>query len=134
MSRYRLPNEDWKYKESLYSNFNNQLLSGINSGLSLYDRETDTKLYKNTDWKPLDAVNFDVINNDLDKYDTNYNKQDDLYNNSKASIAGAIAGINKSTDDTIENLKNDIKNLFNFDGLKTYAGLFLLFLILIKFK
>ena len=71
MSRYRLPNEDYKYELSLYSNFNNQLLSGINSGLSLYNKETDTKLYRPTNTKPLDAVNFDVINEDLDKYDKN---------------------------------------------------------------
>ena len=129
MSTYRLPNEEWKYRQSLYSNFNNQLLSGINSGLSLYDRDTDTKLYKNTDWKPLDKVNFDVINDDLDKYDKNYNKQDDIYNNSKSAIAGVIAGINKSTDDTIENIKDSLNNILNFDGIKTYLGLFLLFLI-----
>ena len=132
MSSYRLPNEEWKYRQSLYSSFNNQLLSGINSGLSLYDKDTDTKLYKNTDWKPLDKVNFDTINNDLDKYDKNYNKQDDLYNNSKASVAGAIAGISKSTDDNVDNIKNSLKNIFNFEGLKTYLGLFLLFMIVYK--
>ena len=131
MSSYRLPNEDYKYQLSLFSNFNNQLLSGINSGLSLYDKDTDTKLYKPTDYKPLDDVNFNTINNDLDKYDKNYNINDDIYNNSKSSVAGVIAGISKTIDNSLEKVKNDI---FNFEGIKTYAGLFLLFLILIKFK
>ena len=131
-SFYRLPDNNYKYGLSYNSNFNNQLLSGINQGLSLYDRDTDTKLYRPTDVKPLDKVNFDVINDDLDKYDKNYNKQDNLYNNSKATVAGAIAGLSKSTDDTIEKLKSDIKNLFNFDGLKTYIGVFLVFLIIYK--
>jgi hypothetical protein len=132
MSTYRLPNEEWKYRQSLYSSFNNQLLAGHNQGLALYNYDTDTKLYKNTDYKPLDKVNFDTINNDLDKYDKNYNKQDDIYNNSKSAVAGVIAGINKSTDDTVDNIKNSLKNLFNFEGLKTYVGLFLLFLIVYK--
>jgi hypothetical protein len=73
-----------------------------------------------------------VINDDLDKYDKNYTKNDDIYNNTKASVSGAIAGLSKSTDDTIEKLKSDIKNLFNFDGLKTYIGVFLVFLIIYK--
>jgi len=134
MSHFRLPDEAYKYGLSYNSNFNNQLLSGINQGLSLYDRDTDTKLYRPTDVKPLDKVNFDVINDDLDKYDKNYNKQDNLYNNSKATVAGAIAGFNKSADDYIQRIINEIKKLFTFDtsGLKTYAGLFILFLIAYK--
>jgi hypothetical protein len=93
MSIYRLPDEAYKYGLSYNSNFNNQLLAGINAGLSLYDRDNDTKLYRPTNLKPLDAVDFDVINKDLDKYDNNYNKQDDIYNNSKASVSGALAGL-----------------------------------------
>ena len=132
MSTYRLPNDNYKYELSLYSNFNNTLLSGINSGLSLYDIKTDTKLYRPTDTKPLDAVSFDKINEDLDKYDKNYNKQDDIYHNSKASVAGAIAAIGQTGDDWIQKIINEIKKFFNFDGLKTYAGLFLAFLIVYK--
>ena len=130
MSSYRLPSEDWKFKQSLFSNFNNQLLAGHNQGLSLYNYDTDTNLYKNTDTKPLDAVSFDVINNDLDKYDNNYNKQDDIYHNSKASISGAISAIGQTGDDYIQRTINEIKKLFTFDtsGLKTYGGLFILFI------
>ena len=129
MSSYRLPSDSYKYELSLYSNFNNQLLAGHNQGLSLYNYDTDTNLYKNTDTRPLDAVSFDVINNDLDKYDNNYNKQDDIYHNSKATVAGVIAGISKTIDNSLEKVKNDI---FNFEGMKTYIGLFLLFLIAYK--
>ena len=134
MSRFRLPNDQYKYTQSSYSSFNNQLLSGINSGLSLYDTVNDTKLYKPTNWKPLDSISFDEINNDLDKYDKDYNKQDDIYHNSKSSVAGAIAGISKSADDTVQKIINEIKKIFTFDtsGIKTYAGLFLLFLIVYK--
>jgi len=134
MSHFRLPDEYYKNGLVYNASFNNELLSGINQGLSLYSKEQDTKLYRPLDVKPLEKVNFDVINNDLDKYDKNYNKQDDLYNNSKSTVAGAIAGISKSTDDVIEKLEYDIKNLFNFDtsGFKTYIGVFLVFLIIYK--
>lgn len=127
---YRLPNDQYKYTQSLYSNFNNQLLSGINSGLSLYDRDRDTKLYKPTDWKPLDAVSFDKINEDLDKYEKNYTKNDDIFNNTKSYVEGAIAGLNKSTDDSL----NSLKNLFNFDlsSFKIYGLLLFIFLIIRK--
>ena len=49
--------------------FNNQLLSGINQGLSLYDPITDTKLYKTIDYDPLDKVNFYDINKKLNERD-----------------------------------------------------------------
>jgi hypothetical protein len=52
---------------------------GINSGLSIYDRDYDATLYRATNLKPLDNVSFDKINDDLDKYENNYNKQDDIY-------------------------------------------------------
>ena len=79
----------------------------------------------------MDAISFDTINNDLDKYDKNYNLNDDIYHNSKSSVAGVIAGISKTIDNSLEKVKNDI---FNFDtsGLKTYGGLFLVFLIIMK--
>ena len=100
MSNQYLPSESWKYKQSLYSNFNNQLLSGINSGLSLYDRETDTTLYKSTDYKPLDNVNFDDINQ---KLKDNYSKNDDIYNNVKASVSGLLSGVSNSIDNSLDN-------------------------------
>ena len=122
-----LPDDNYKYNISRNINFNNQLLSGINSGLSLYDKETDTQLYRPSDTKPLDRVSFDDINK---KLENNYSKNDDLYNNAKSSVAGVITGINKTGDDTI----NEIKKLFAFDssGLKTYIGMFLIFLIIYK--
>ena len=83
-----LPDDNYKYNISRNINFNNQLLSGINSGLSLYDKETDTQLYRPSDIKPLDRVSFDDINK---KLENNYSKNDDLYNNSKSSVAGVIA-------------------------------------------
>jgi hypothetical protein len=51
-----LPSDSYKYKISLYNNFNNQLLSGISQGLSLYSPDEDIKLYKPLDFKPLDNV------------------------------------------------------------------------------
>ena len=47
---------------------------------------------------------------------------------------GLVEGINKSADDYIQRIINEIKKLFTFDtsGLKTYAGLFILFLIAYK--
>ena len=50
------------------------MLAGHNAGLALYDYETDTKLYKTIDTKPLDAINFDKLNNELDGKGEIYNK------------------------------------------------------------
>ena len=135
-----LPNEEWKYRQSINSNFNNQLLSAYNQGFSLYDRETDTKLYRETDYKPLDRLNFDDIN---DKLKSNYSKNDDVYNNSKSFVYGFVDQINNSTKNTTDNakkeiskatdaIKHEIKNLFNIDtsNLKIYGGLLILFIIL----
>ena len=72
-----LPNQSWIYQQSLYSNFNNNLLSGINSGLSLYDPEYDKTLYKPLDTKTLQNTNFDDINIRL-------KKNDDIYENVKS--------------------------------------------------
>ena len=54
---------DYRYKLSLYSNFNNDLMNGINQGLSLYSPQEDLKLYKTIDTKPLDEVNKKIDNN-----------------------------------------------------------------------
>ena len=130
----RLPDDIYKYQLSYNSNFNNQLLNGINNGLSLYDRDYDTTLYRPTDTKPIDVLSFDEINKNLDKYEQNYNKQDDIYNNSKAAISGAISGFNSKVENSFENLKNDLKNSFNIDtsGLKIYGLLLFVFLLLKK--
>ena len=85
MSNRYLPSDSCKYSQSLYSSFNNNLLSGLSQGLNLYDPQTDLTLYKNTDISKLDNVSFDQINKDID---TNNN----LFNNAKSTISGGISG------------------------------------------
>ena len=137
---YKLPSFEWQKKTELINSFNNELVKGFKSGLNLYDPQRDLKLFNNLDLEPIstDNVNFDKINDIVDK---NYNKNDDIYNNSKAAVSGAIDQINKSANDTMNNVeksindfKNYFKNLFDFDftNLKIYGGLFLLFIILNK--
>jgi len=136
MSTYRLPNFDYQYKLSLYGNFNNQLMAGHNAGLALYNYDQDTKLYKNIDYTPLDTrtINFDTINQDLDKYDKNYTKNDDYYHNARSYIAGVVDQLNKTTEDTVDNVKDSFKNLFNFDtsAFKIFSLLFLFALLLLR--
>lgn len=119
-----LPSESWKYQQSLYNNFNNTLLSGINQGLSLYNPEKDLTLYKPIDTKPLDAVNFDDINKKLDE-------NNNLYNNAKSTISGGLSGLIQGSG---EGLNNYISNTLGIDsnGIKTYIGLFLIFLLIYK--
>ena len=104
-----LPSENYKTNLTYFGNFNNQLLSGLNQGLNLYDSETDLKLYKTIDYKPLDRVNFDDVNKQLDE---NYSHNDDLYNNAKSVVSGAVNGavttINKIADDTVGNVARDM--------------------------
>jgi hypothetical protein len=121
---YYLPNESYKYQLSLYSNFNNELIRGHNQGLELYNYNTDLNLYKNIDTKPIDSVNFNDIN---DRLKTNEN----LYNNTKSTLSGALSGLLEGTG---KGLNEFTSNLFGIDsaGIKTYIGLLLLFLIIIK--
>ena len=104
-----LPSENYKTNLTYFGNFNNQLLSGLNQGLNLYDPETDLKLYKTIYYKPLDRVNFDQVNKQLDE---NYSHNDDLYNNAKSVVSGAVNGavttINKIADDTVGNVARDM--------------------------
>ena len=128
MSNKYLPNEAWKYKESLYSSFNNELLSKLTQGLNLYDPQKDLTLYKQTDYKPLDNVNFDQINKDID---TN----DNYYNNAKSAVSGGISGTIEGIGQGLGKGFHDFAfNLFGIDtdGIKTYIGLFLVFLIIYK--
>ena len=103
----------------------------------MYGPEQDIKLFNKLDLDQISTenVNFDKINEIVDN---NYNKNDDIYNNTKAVISGSIDQINKSTNDTVDNvknafsnLKNEIKNVFDFDlsSLKIYGGLLVLFLL-----
>ena len=138
MSKKLLPSNDYKNTVVYYGMFNNQLLSGINQGLSLYDPVTDTKLYKTIDYDPLDKANFDDINKKLDE---NYSRNDDLYNNSKAVVNGFVDTINKVGDKTKENLnkfvtgfKDDFMSFFHIDNktLIKIGGLILILLIIYK--
>ena len=128
MSNKYLPNESWKYKQSLYSSFNNELLSGLSQGINLYSPEKDLTLYKQTDYKPLDNVNFDKINKDLDK-------NNNLFNNAESTIKGGLSGTLQGIGDGLgKGLHNFLFNLLgiDIDGIKTYIGLFLVFLIIYK--
>ena len=120
MSKKYLPTENWKYKQSLYSSFNNELLGGIKQGLSLYSPDVDITLYKPTDYKPLDKVNFDDINKKIDE-------NDDIYNNVKSGVSGSIDGVLKGAG---QGLNNFFSELFGLKDLKIYAGIALLFFIL----
>ena len=151
MSNYRIT-DDWKYKQSLYSNFNNELMQGINQGLSLYNQKDDIKLYKPTDLKPLDDVKFDdnkhtneVVKTDKKKIDFSFT---DLLNG--ILMPSPIIGGNIGTDlvnyhnykigndkefksQTIEFYKplTDIIGIYDKE-LYTLLGLFLLGLIIYK--
>ena len=108
-------------------------MSGYSQGLSLYERDTDPLLYKAINFKPIDTntINFDDINKKLDE---NYSHNDNLYNNAKSSIAGYVAGVDKTLNDTGKNLKNSITEFIN-DGKNDIIQLFgigILFLVLLK--
>ena len=120
MSKKYLPSEQWKYKQSLYSSFNNELLGGLSQGLNLYDPQKDLTLYKPLDYKPLDKVNFDDINKKIDE-------NDDIYNNVKSGLSGSIDGLLKGTG---QGLNDFFSELFGLKDLKIYAALAFAFLIL----
>ena len=118
-----LPSEAWKQDNSLKSHFNNQLLSGLNQGLNLYSPDQDLKLFKPLDTKPLDKLNFDELNEDLDK---NRN----IYENIKSGTSGLFSGVANAGTDSAGYL---LKSLgFDPKNATTYLGLFLLILILFK--
>ena len=115
MSSNRLPSYEYQYRTSLYNNFNNQLLSGHNAGLALYDYDQDTKLYKDIDTKPLDRVNFDELNKKLDE---NYYKEE-AYEKGKNMVKGFVQQVNDSTEQTGENIK---KTIYDFIDHVAKAG------------
>ena len=128
-----LPSSEYQYKLYFDSGFNNTLLKGINQGFSLYNQVDDLKLYRPIDGKPLslDNVNFNEINKKLEE---NFSKNDDIYNNTKSLVKGTVDGIGKSLSNPFTETFEKIKNSFNIDGVKTYIGLFLLFIIFTKIK
>ncbi len=111
-----LPSDKYKNKIILYNDFNNDLMRGINQGLTLYSPDKDLTLYKTIDTKDLEKVNFDDINKDL-----NINR--DIDNNVKSFFSGVISGTGEG-----------IKNILGFDTktIVTYLGLFLLAIIIFK--
>ncbi len=124
MSNKYLPSDSWKYNQSLYSSFNNELLSGLSQGLNLYGPEQDLTLYKKTDISKLDNISFDKINKQIDE-------NEDLYNNAKSTVSGGISGVLSGAG---EGINKFILNSLGIDvnSLKTYAVLFLAFLIFYK--
>ena len=135
MAQKYLPNDSWKYQQSLYSNFNNNLLSGISSGLSLYSPEEDIKLYKPLDYKTLDNLSFDDINKKIDENNS-------LFNNAKSIIEGTISGTAAGGSDGINivfeklgvGINKFAKEAFGLEGNNIYIfmGLFLSGIIIIK--
>ena len=124
MSKY-LPSDSYKYQLFLYSSFNNDLLRGISQGgLSLYNPENDLTLYKPIDTKPLDNVSFDKINKQIDE-------NDNYFNNAKSIISGGLSGAMEGSGN---GLNKFITNTIGIDsnGIKTYIGLFLVFLLFYK--
>jgi hypothetical protein len=119
-------NNDWKYKQSLYSNFNNELMSGINQGLSLYNPKDDLKLYKPIDLKPLDDIKSDDNKNINEDNKTNKDKKEfsftDLLNS--LLMPSPIIGGNLGTDlVNYHNYKIGNDKEFNSDTLKFYKPL-----------
>ena len=126
-NNYKLPNFEWQKRTEIKNDFNNELVKGFSQGLNLYNPEKDLTLFNSVDLDPIRSsnVNFDKLNQIIEG---NYNKNDDIYNNAKAVISGVVDQVNKTTNDTVDNLKN----IFNIDltSIKIYGGLILLFILL----
>jgi len=149
MSNYKI-NDEWRYKQSLYSNFNNQLMNGLNQGLNLYNPEKDLTLYKNTDLKPLENIKLDNNDNN-DNNDINDKKKfnfKDLFNS--ILMPSPFIGGNIGTDlvnyhnykigndkefksQTLEFYKPLTELIGSYDKeIYTLLGLFLIGLIIMK--
>ncbi len=123
MSNY-LPSNSYKYQQSLYSSFNNELIKGHNQGLALYDYNSDLNLYKPLNFKPLDNINFDEVNERL-------KNNENLYENTKSSISGALSGLLEGTGKGLNEFTSKFLGI-DSSGIKTYIGLLLLFLLIYK--
>ncbi len=86
---YKLPNFSWQKRTEVINDFNNNLVAGFKSNLTLYSPEEDLKLFNNLDLEPIstEKVNFDKVNAITQE---NYSKNDDIYNNTKSVISGVI--------------------------------------------
>ena len=126
---FKLPSFEWQRKTEIKNDFNNELVKGFSQGLNLYNPEKDLTLFNSVDLEPIRSsnVNFDKVNAITQD---NYNRNDDIYNNSKAVISGVVDQINVSTNNIVDNFKK----LFNIDidltSIKIYGGLILLFILL----
>ena len=119
-----LPSESWKYQQSLYNSFNNNLLSGIQQGLSLYSPEQDIKLYKPLEFSKLDNVNFDDINKKIDE-------NDNIYNNVKATVSGGLNGL---LGDAGKNLNTFFGDLLGISESKVQTYLVIGLISIVIFK
>ena len=130
---YKLPDYNWQVRTELVNNFNNQLVKGFSQGLSIRNPEQDVKLFNNLNLEAISTenVNFDKVNEITQK---NYSHNDDIYHNARSSVAGFVDQVNKTGEDTVDNIKQYIKDLFNIDttNLKIYGGILILFYILNK--
>ena len=119
-----LPSESWKYQQSLYNSFNNELLSGIQQGLSLYSKDEDIKLYKPLEFKQLDKVNFDDINKKIEE-------NDNIYNNVKATVSGGLNGL---LGDAGKNLNTFFGDLLGISESKVQTYLVIGLISIVIFK
>ena len=138
MSNNRLPTFEYQYRTSLYNNFNNQLLAGHNAGLALYEYNQDTNLYKYIDTKPLDKVNFDELNKQMDKVQMEVEAKNDAIERGKNIVKGFVQQVNDSTHDTGENIKNTVYNFFDHviekgkENIKQLLVIGLVFMVVYK--
>ena len=130
--KIKLPSFKWQKQTELVNSFNNNLVDGFKSNLTLYSPEQDLLLFNKLDLDAISTenVNFDKVNEIVEN---NYNKNDDIYNNSKASINGFIDGIKENSNKVISNLKNDISSFLDLENfnksIKIYGGLLLIYLL-----
>lgn len=139
---------NYRYKLSLYSNFNNELMSGINQGLSLYSPQEDLKLYKTIDTKPLDEVNKKIEGANLGGQKNNFNLKGLL---DSLLIPSPIIGGDIGTDivnyynykvgndsefksKTIEFYNEPLKEIYNNYSTELYTILGFVFVGLIIYK
>jgi hypothetical protein len=128
-----LPNESYKYQLSLFNSFNNELIRGHNQNLTLYNYDTDLTLYKNINTKPLDDVNFDQINKDL-------NKNRNIFENTKSALSGAIEGtvegganaLGYTIEKTFKGIAHGLGIDINKETILSLLGLFILSMIIYK--
>ena len=56
---YKLPSFEWQKRTELINSFNNNLVDGFKSNLTLYSPDQDLKLFNNLD---LDAISTEKVN------------------------------------------------------------------------